>query len=155
MGAHAAMKVTRPVMVMALLYFSFTDPRRSQKKIVDAIIEARVKERELYTRSNCAAFIGYIMVCEVLKREPVRHGVRVGARVHRFRACKSGRAQRSATRTGDGGDGDPTVPNLMTVTVQIVILRRVGEFSASGPLDPQLNERSPPLELHSSRGSLR
>ena len=114
MGAHAAMKVTRPVMVMALLYFSFTDPRRSQKKIVDAIIEARVKERELYTRSNCAAFIGYIMVCEVLKREPVRHGVRVGARVHRFRACKSGRAQRSATRTGDGSGGVPTVPNLMT-----------------------------------------
>ena len=93
MGAHAAMKVTRPVMVIALLYFSFTDPRRSQKKMVDAIIEARVKERELYTRSNCAAFIGYIMVCEVLEREPVQHGARMSAREHHYRACKSGRIQ--------------------------------------------------------------
>ena len=91
MGAHAAMKVTRPVMVIALLYFSFTDPRRSQKKMVDAINEARVKERELYTRSNCAAFIGYIMVCEVLEREPVQHGARMSAREHHYRACMSGR----------------------------------------------------------------
>ena len=152
MGAHAAMKVTRPVMVMALLYFSFTDPRRSQKKIVDAIIEARVKERELYTRSNCAAFIGYIMVCEVLKREPVRHGVRVSVRVHRFRACKSGRRveERDAHRRWErrGPDG-------AKLDDKIVIFGRGGEFSASGPLDPQLNERSPPLELHSSRGALR
>jgi len=30
------MQVTRPVMVIAVLYFSCTEPRRSQKKSVDA-----------------------------------------------------------------------------------------------------------------------
>jgi hypothetical protein len=41
------MKVTRPVIVIALLYFSCTDDRRSQKKIVDAIMDASVKLSEL------------------------------------------------------------------------------------------------------------
>ena len=46
-SAQAAMKVTRPVIVIALLYFSCTDDRRSQKKIVDAIMDASVKLSEL------------------------------------------------------------------------------------------------------------
>jgi hypothetical protein len=41
------MNVTRPVIVIADLYFSCTELRRSQKKMVDPIIEANVKEREL------------------------------------------------------------------------------------------------------------
>ena len=41
------MKVTRPVMVIALLYFSWIEDRRSQKKMVEAIMEASVKESEL------------------------------------------------------------------------------------------------------------
>ena len=49
------MKVTRPVIVIADLYFSWTLPSRSQKKMVLAIMEANVKESELYTRSNCPA----------------------------------------------------------------------------------------------------
>ena len=46
-NAQAAMKVTRPVIVIALLYFSCTDDRRSQKKRVDAIMDASVKLSEL------------------------------------------------------------------------------------------------------------
>ena len=57
-GAHAAMKVTRPVMVMADLYFSSIEPTRSQKKMVEAIIDASVKLSELYTRSNISLVMG-------------------------------------------------------------------------------------------------
>jgi|TARA_B110000208_G_C11529590_1_gene343742 hypothetical protein len=40
------MNVTSPVITIALLYFSAIDGKRNQKKIVDAIIEASVKERK-------------------------------------------------------------------------------------------------------------
>ena len=52
-------------MVIADLYFSCTELRRSQKKRVDAIIEARVKDSELYTRSNSPADILNIMAARV------------------------------------------------------------------------------------------
>ena len=66
------MNVTKPVMTKAVLYFSATDDSRSQKKIVLAIIEARVKDRPLYTRSNSPAVILNIMV----KRAGVVRSVR-------------------------------------------------------------------------------
>ena len=50
------------MMVMADLYFSFTEPMRIQKKMVEAIIDASVNERALYTRSNWPAVTGNIMV---------------------------------------------------------------------------------------------
>jgi len=48
-------------MVMADLYFSLTEPMRIQKKMVEAIIDASVNERALYTRSNWPAVTGNIM----------------------------------------------------------------------------------------------
>lgn len=49
------------MIVIADLYFSCTEPSRSQKKKVDAPIDASVKDRELYTRSNWPDVIGNIM----------------------------------------------------------------------------------------------
>ena len=51
------------VMVMADLYFSFTEPMRIQKKMVEAIIDASVKLRALYTRSNWPAVTSNMMAC--------------------------------------------------------------------------------------------
>jgi hypothetical protein len=55
------------VMVMADLYFSFTEPMRIQKKMVEAIIDASVNERALYTRSNWPAVTGNIMAFDGLE----------------------------------------------------------------------------------------
>ena len=77
------MKVTRPVTVIAVLYFSCTELRRSQKKRVDAIIEARVKERELYTRSNSPAVILNIMVKRSGVVRSARKGHRTGKNIAR------------------------------------------------------------------------
>ena len=49
------------VIVMADLYFSWMEPMRIQKKIVDAAMAASVKLDALYTRSNWPAVISNIM----------------------------------------------------------------------------------------------
>lgn len=52
----------RLTMHIALLYFSLTEDMRNQKNRVEAIIEAIVNDKELYTRSKDAAVMGNIMV---------------------------------------------------------------------------------------------
>jgi len=51
-GRLPAMNVTNPVITSADLYFSWMEPKRSQKKRVEAAIEAKVNDRQSYTTWN-------------------------------------------------------------------------------------------------------
>lgn len=68
-------------MVMADLYFSFTEPMRIQKKMVEAIIDASVKLRALYTRSNWPAVTSNMMACFGLSASQCFVSNRVRSRV--------------------------------------------------------------------------
>jgi hypothetical protein len=59
------MKVTIPEMIKAVAYVSFTAGMRIHKNNVVDIIEAKVKDKMLYTSPNWASLIANIMVGEV------------------------------------------------------------------------------------------
>ena len=60
------MKVTKPDITRADLYFSWTEPTRSQKNAVLAIMLASENDNTLYTRSNWEAFMSNMIVAALL-----------------------------------------------------------------------------------------
>jgi len=58
------MKVTKPLMMTALWYLSFTPKDRNQRNMVVAPMDARENDSVLYTAWNCRSVISNMVIAD-------------------------------------------------------------------------------------------